>query len=146
MKKIVFVFVLGFFLVSCGGNEASNQGLEVVSTFPDGSVKVDQLIKMTDGEKVAYYKREYYEDGNLHKEGALKNNQMHGVWKSYYKNGLLWSEGEFDEGVRNGFANTFHGNGSRYYEGFYTNNVKDSIWRFWRQDGSFIKEIDYRKK
>lgn len=146
MMRLVQLFFIFLFFVSCQSAEQPKQGVDVVKSYPEGAVKVDQLYEIKDGNKVAVYQREYYEDGSLLKEGPLKNEKMDGFWKSYYNTGILWSEGEFTEGIRNGISNTYHANGNKYYEGHFTNNEKDGIWRFWREDGSFIKEINFSKK
>jgi len=147
MKKQILGLLFIFLLASaCNHSAEPKEGIQVIESYPDGVVKVDQLYEVKDGEKVPYYQREYYDDGILLKEGPLKNGKTDGLWKSYRKDGIVWSEGEFTEGIRNGISNTYHPNGNKYYEGFFTNDVKDSIWRFWREDGSFIKEMDFRKK
>lgn len=146
MMRLVQLFFIFLFFIACQSETSPQQSIDIVESFPSGSVKVDQLYEMHNGKKVAHFQREYYEDGTLLKEGPLKHGKMDGLWKSYYNTGILWSEGEFAEGVRNGISNTYHPNGSKYYEGHFTNNEKDSTWRFWREDGSFIKEIYFSKK
>jgi len=146
MGKIPGLFVVLLWMVGCQNSSMPGQGLEVVSTFPDGSVKVDRMYNTTEGVKVAYYEREYHPGGQLFKEGPLKNDKPDGLWKSYFQNSTLWSEGEFDEGVRNGLTRTYHDNGHLYYEGYYTFGVKDSLWKFWNAEGTLIKEVDFSKK
>ncbi len=146
MKKQLVALVFIILLISaCHHADESKKDIRAIQFFPEGMVKVDQLVEITNGDTVAYFQREYYEDGILLKEGPIKNEKTDGLWKSYRKDGILWSEGEFAQGIRNGISNTYYPNGSKYYEGFFTNNAKDSVWRFWREDGSFIKEIDFRK-
>ena len=146
MRKLPGLFVVLFWLVGCQNNSMPGQGLEVVTTFPDGSVKVDRMYHTPEGVKMAYYEREYHPGGQLFKEGPLKNDKPDGLWKSYFQNSTLWSEGEFNEGVRNGLTRTYHDNGSLYYEGYYTLGVKDSLWKFWNAQGTLIKEVDFSKK
>lgn len=146
MRKIPGLFVVLLWLVGCQNNSMPGQGLEVVTTFPDGSVKVDRMYHTPQGVKMAYYEREYYPGGQLFKEGPLKNDKPDGLWKSYFQNSTLWSEGEFNEGVRNGLTRTYHDNGHLYYEGYYTLGVKDSLWKFWNAEGTLIKEVDFSKK
>lgn len=146
MKSFVGFFFVFVLLMGCSNPpETPERGIEVVQRFSDGSIRIDQMYETHEGKKVAYFQREYKKDGSLYKAGPLKNGKVHGLWKSYYSNGILWSEGAFEEGNRNGISVTYHSNGKKYYQGYFTQNVKDSIWLFWREDGSLIKEVDFRK-
>jgi antitoxin component YwqK of YwqJK toxin-antitoxin module len=146
MRKIFYLLFIFLLFNACQNRSVPNQGLEVVSAFSDGSVKIDRRYTTLNGVKTSNYQREFYNDGQLYKEGPLKNEKPDGLWKSYYQNGTLWSEGEFDQGVRNGISRTFHENGSLYYEGTYDHAKKVGLWKFFRPDGSMIKEIDFPKK
>lgn len=146
MKRIFLYLFIIILYSGCRQTVSPAQGVEVVRTFENGSVKADRLFASENGKNIAYFEREYYETGVLLKEGPLKNGKPDGLWKSYYQNGLLWSEGEFSEGIRNGLTKTYHANGNLYYEGYYTNNTKDSLWQFWNAEGKFVQEIDFSKK
>ena len=46
-------------------------------------------------------------------------------------------------GVNHGKTTTWHENGEKYYEGFYTEGERSGVWKFWDENGEFIKEINY---
>ena len=60
--------------------------------------KPQELFEMTDPKKKLYSKKEYYENGTLKAEGAMKFNpaaidyQKEGLWKNYDESGKLTSQ------------------------------------------------------
>ena len=66
-----------------------------------------------------YMRRNIMKIGNLLKEGALKDNKRHGIWKSYYRDGTKWSEGEFINGKMEGSTTTYYSNGQIRYTGLF---------------------------
>lgn len=160
MKTFIALLLSLTVLISCGhenpNNKTSNNntsqntsksdGEEVISTFPNGFPKLVQSYVITDGKRVAIYEKENFENGNISKEGGIKNNKRHGLWKSFRPDGLLWSEGNFVDGQRDGIAKTYHPNGKKYYDGFYTKGIKSGLWKFYDEKGLIVKEVDYDKK
>lgn len=145
MNKIILILVIAIFAVSCADNNTIET--EILKSYDDGAVHVERDYKTVDDKKLYTYEREYYKDGKLLKEGFLNDKgRRNGVWKSYYRDGVLWSEGNFANGRREGKTMTFFTNGNKYYEGVYANAKKSGIWKFWNEQGEFVKEVDYDKK
>ena len=44
----------------------------------------------------------YYKNGQLEREGNLKNDKKEGLWRYYYENGVLEAEGYWKDGLREG--------------------------------------------
>lgn len=132
---------------ACDNNsnkEKSLVGKEVISRYTNGAAQIERDYKMIDGKRLAVFEWEYYEDGNILKEGPLgATEKRHGTWKSYYRDGILWSEGGFTNGLRQGITVTYHPNGKKYYEGQYNKAQKSGVWKFFKENGEFDYEIDY---
>lgn len=161
MKTIFALFLSLTVLVSCSHENPNNKtsktnntsqnnykadGEEVISTFPNGAQKLVQSYVITNGQRVVIYEKENFENGNISKEGGIKNEKRHGLWKSFRPDGLLWSEGNFEEGLRDGIAKTYHPSGKKYYDGFYTKGKKSGLWKFYDEVGLLVKEVDYENK
>ena len=159
MKFLIVLLTSLVFLSSCGsentdksGNKANttknnlkSSGEEIISSYDSGKPKLIKSFKNDGNKKVAYFEKELYEDGNVLKEGSLKDDKRHGVWKSFRRNGILWSEGDYSEGIRNGITITYHENGKIYYQGQYTSGLKSGIWKFYSKEGQLVKEEDFNK-
>ena len=131
-------------MVSCSDGNTVNT--EVVKSYPDGAIHIEQDYKTKDDIKLYVYEREYYKDGKMLKEGSLnEKGRRNGIWKSYYRDGVVWSEGYFTNGRREGKTITYFTNGNKYYEGEYVKSKKSGIWKFWNEQGEFVKEVDYNK-
>ena len=116
---------------------------KVLESFANGSPRLVRVFKEKDGKSDFEYEKEYYEDGNLLKEGPIVDNSKHGIWKSYYRDGTLWSEGEFAKGKREGVTKSYYPNGKIKYEGTFTHGEKSGQWNFYNEDGSFDKMATY---
>ncbi|MFK5856971.1 MAG: hypothetical protein QM503_12640 [Bacteroidota bacterium] len=148
MNKIVLVLMIAVFFTACGGDSSSNpERTDIISSYANGQPQMERDFKMNDGKRLAVYEREYYEDGNLLKEGPLSiNEKRDGLWKSYYRDGVLWSEGEYNNGVREGKTVTYFANGKKYYEGQFVKAQKSGLWKFYNEDGEFVNETIYDTK
>lgn len=144
-KVVLFSIAIGIFFTACNGNFGKRSGdTEVISFYVNDQPQLERDYKMVDGKRMAIYEREYYEDGKLLKEGALSNNEKRdGLWKSFYRDGVLWSEGSYDDGMREGKTITYFPNGNKYYEGQFAQSKKVGVWKFWKEDGTFEKEINF---
>lgn len=149
MKKVILFMAVAAILAACGNGETKKTlvGKDVISRYTNGAVQIERDYKMIDGKRLAVYEWEYYEDGNILKEGPLSSNEKRdGEWKSYYRDGKLWSEGDYNDGVREGKTITYHPNGNKYYEGSFRRAQKTGIWKFYKENGEFDYEIDYDKR
>lgn len=148
MNKVVLISIVAIFFAAGNSCNSGNslEGTEVLSSYANGTPQMERDYKMIDGKRLAVYEREYYEDGNLLKEGRLSSAEKRdGYWKSYYRDGVLWSEGNYIVGIREGKTITYFANGNKYYEGQFAKAKKVGVWKFWTEDGKFDKEIDFDK-
>ncbi len=145
MKNFVLLVATVIVLASCGGNINSiKEGKEVIARYTNGGTQIEREYKAIEGKRVAVYEWEYYEDGNVLKEGALgENEKRHGLWKAYFRNGNVWSEGGYENGIRQGITKAYHDNGNLYYEGKFNKAQKTGTWKFYDKNGEFDYEIDY---
>ena len=84
----------------------------------------------------------FYENGNLMKEGLIKNNTEEGEWKYYFDDGKLSSIGHFEKGSRTGNFTRYYDTGQIEQEGQYLNGEISEIKYFYRNGG--IKPYDYK--
>lgn len=147
MKKLVLVLVAGFILVSCGNEEINGVEIEknekVISSYANGTPQIVRAFDETDGMKIAVYEKEYYEDGNLLKEGPMVNERRNGFWKTYYRDGTLWSEGTFDKGMRNDSIKSYYPNGNIKFKGVFENGRQTGLWLFYDEDGKLTENKMY---
>ncbi len=149
MKKLVIILMIASVFAACDSSnkEKSLTGKDVITRYTNGMAQIERDYEMIDGSRIATFEWEYYEDGNVLKEGPLgASEKRHGSWKSYYRDGTLWSEGDFANGLRQGITVTYHDNGNKYYEGQYNKAQKSGVWKFFNKEGEFDYEIDYDKR
>ena len=60
---------------------------------------------------------EHYPNGQLWKEGTLKDGKKHGPYVRYYPNGQLWLKGAFKDGKKHGPYVAYDYNGQLKSEG-----------------------------
>ncbi len=148
MKKVVLILMVAVFFAACGsGNSSKNpERTDVITSYANGLPQIERDFKMIDGKRLAIYEREYYEDGNILKEGPLSvNEKRDGLWKSFYRDGVLWSEGEYQNGVREGKTVTYFANGKKYYEGQFSRAKKTGVWKFYNEQGEFVNDAIFDK-
>lgn len=69
--------------------------------------------------------------------------KRNGEEKFYYPDGTLWSTSTYKDDIRHGKTTSFYENGQLRYMGFYKDGEKSGQWFFYREDGTFEKEINY---
>lgn len=146
MKKFALLIVTVFIIASCGNNtnDQLKEGKEVLTRYTNGGAQIERDYEIIDGKRIAVYEWEYYEDGNVLKEGPLdENEKRHGLWKAFFRNGNVWSEGGYENGIRQGITKTYHDNGKLFYEGEFNKAQKKGVWKFYDENGDFDYEIDY---
>ena len=151
MKKIVLIIMITAIFTACGSDVEKQKGVlskneMVMSQFANGAAQVTWEYGDVDGKRLPVYQREYNEDSTLFKAGPLKGQRREGEWKSYYRDGTLWSENIYKNGLINGKTITYFPNGKKRYEGYFKNASKTGIWKFWNEEGEFVKEVDMDKK
>ena len=149
MNKIVIVVLGMLFLASCSSDGpkkvkvGSNE--EVVSSFAGGSPQIVRVLEEVDGVKIPVYEKEYYEDGNILKEGPVSEYKRNGVWKAYYRNGNLWNEGTYVLGVRNDSIKGYFTDGTLKYQGVFDMGQKTGTWLEYNEQGELIDNKVYMK-
>ncbi len=147
MKKIIIMVIIATVFASCsseGPKEVKvGKSEKVVASFANGTPQIVRELKEVDGKLEAIYEKEYYDDGNLLKEGKISENQRHGEWKAYYRNGNLWNIGGFDHGVRADSISGYYPNGNIKYKGFYKEGQKSGTWEFFDENGKFTEKKIY---
>jgi len=144
------MFVLGVvFLASCSSDGPkkvkvkSNE--EVIVTFADGSPQIVRTFEEVEGEKIPVFEKEYYEDGNILKEGPISENKKNGAWKAYYRNGNLWNEGAYVLGVRNDSIKGYYTDGTIKYKGVFDMGEKTGTWLEYNEQGELVDNKVYMK-
>ena len=125
MKKINILFLLLLLASSCGGH------VFVAEKWENGKDKIVLRIdKGTKEKPEVFYMKAYYPNGNLYKEGLIKDSLEDGVWKSYYASGELKSEGSYTLGKKVGDYTIYYRDGKVEQSGAYEGDsiVKASLY------------------
>ena len=149
MKKAIVIFMIAAMFASCGDDGPKKvelkEGEKIINTFTNGTPQIVREMVEKDGKLEAVYEKEYYEDGNLLKEGPIINNQRDGLWKSYYRSGKLWSEGYYEGGTRNDSIKGYYTNGQLKYVGIFDHGQKTDTWIYYDENGKLIENKVYMK-
>jgi uncharacterized protein YdhG (YjbR/CyaY superfamily) len=70
-------------------------------------LRLDEAGAVTDGKRV-----EYFDDGRVKAEGAMKAGELHGAWRWYRKDGSLLRTGSFRHGEQTGTWQTYDADGN----------------------------------
>ncbi len=162
MKKILTILLMIGFIAACKNStekkettkqtvrQQTETGLKegdvVVEKYASGISRKVQTFKKVNDTLVPVYEKIFYDDGHLSQEGPLKNGKRDGHWKSYYRDGTLWSEGDFVAGVAQGVTITYYPNGNKRYEGEFKDGQKYGNWKFWNENGDFVKNMTFVPK
>lgn len=144
MKKIALIIIIAAVIASCSNDGPKEVKIgkneKQVTSFANGTPQIVREMEEVDGKLEATYEKEYYDDGNLLKEGQIQGNQKHGEWKAYYRSGQLWNIGSYDRGVRIDTIKGYYTNGNLKYVGFYKEGQKSGSWEYFDEDGKFTEE------
>lgn len=77
------------------------------------------------------------------KGGLDKDGKRHGVWKFFDVNGKDRSITTYRHGKRHGHTIVYYPNGMLNYKGEYDNDSTVGEWKFYFQDGSIHKIVNY---
>jgi len=147
MKRFLLIIVVFLVVTSCNDNKIKKVKLgddeQVLEAYANGSPRIVRVVKQKDDKVKFEFEKEYYEDGNLLKEGPIVDNKRDGRWKSYYRDGTLWSEGDYAQGERHGLTKTYFPNGKLRYEGNFKMGIKSGQWNFYDENGTFLKTASF---
>ncbi len=171
MKKIVLILAIAAFMAtSCssgsGEKKPATQKKESVAKPEKVAVQQQDLVKLEPGERAilkytngqpqivlkfvkegdketVVYRKEFFENGQISKEGPMENGQANGAWKSYYKTGEIWSEGSYLKGRNNGPVTAFYKSGKVKYKGQYKNGKRSGVWKFFNERGDLTETKNY---
>ena len=156
IKKILVLLILPAVILSACNNSNENgqkkpkevklkRNEAVVNSYVNGTPQVVRKMEEIDGQKVAVYEKEYYEDGNILKEGPLTNNQRSGEWKIYYRNGQIRNLVNYDNGVLNDTIIGYNENGTLKFKGIFKDGQKTGTWLIFDDNGKFLENRVYMK-
>lgn len=143
IKKLILFLVIGLVIASCSNDGPKEVKIgkkeKIVSAFANETPQIVREFEDKDGAPIAVYEKEYYEDGNLLKEGPIDNNKRHGNWKTYYRSGKTWNELTYYEGTLDDTIKGYYTNGTMKYQGIYNKGQKTGVWLFFDEEGN-LKE------
>ncbi len=163
MKRVLIIIGLATLMAACGNQpekksgESQNSntttsekikaenlkpGEKYVESYANGQPRIVKKMERSGDKLVPSYLTEYFENGQISKEGPYKNGSRNGLWKTYYKSGELWSEIYFKNGQPDSTTTAYYPNGKIRYQGFYTKGQKSGTWKIFKEDGS-IKELKH---
>jgi len=147
MKKLIIFLMAGIIVASCSNDGPKKVQLsdkeKVITSFANGEPQIVRQFEDVEGTPEATYQKEYYDDGNLLKEGPILNNKRHGYWKTYYRNGKLWNESTFSDGMLIDTIKGYYTDGQLKYQGIYKNGQKTGVWLFFDEEGKLTDNKVY---
>lgn len=140
MKKNFIALIAGLFILS-----ACEPALEerVTSKYPTGLPAKIEFYAKTDSAKVLVKETRFFSNGEKESEGAMKNNERHGIWTQWFENGQVWIEESYLEGFKNGDFTVYYPTGKKNYRGSYNYGTPIGQWKFWNEQGQIVKEVEY---
>ena len=155
IKKIFMLLILPAIILSaCNGGENGQKKLKkvrlksnevVVNSYVNGTPQVVRKMEDKDGQKVAVFEKEYYDDGNILKEGPLTDNKRNGKWKIYYRDGQIRNIVNYKNGVLNDTIIGYNENGTLKFRGIFKDGLKSGTWLIYDDNGKFLKNQVYMK-
>ena len=136
MKKIILVLSLILTLASCDAQLTE----KVEVTYPSGQ---PELVLLFDKSGECVRSVEYYESGVVKMEGEIKDGKRNGEWTAYFPDGRVQSHGYFKDDKRAGASIVYWNNGNLRSEGFYTEGKHSGKWKWYDEQGIFLREDDY---
>ncbi len=156
MRKVLVLLILpAVIFTACNSNNDNGQKKPkkvklksnemVINSYVNGTPHVVRKMEEKDGQKVPVYEKEYYEDGNILKEGPLTNNQRSGKWKIYYRSGQIRNLVNYDNGVLNDTIIGYNENGTLKFRGIFKSGEKTGTWLIYDDNGKFLENRVYMK-
>lgn len=136
MKKLFLFLIIVSSLCACQPKLTET----VEESYPSGQPKSVRVLNKS-GDCVKEIK--YYETGQVKMEGAIKDGQREGEWKSFFSDGRTQSTGFFKDGERTGAATVYYSNGNLMSEGFYKDGKHSGHWKWYDEQGNLLREEDY---
>ena len=85
---------------------------------------------------------EWYENGQKKSEQNFKNYWPDGKWTEWYENGQIKLEGNYNSNKRDGKWTEWYENAQKSIQGNYKNGLKDGKWSYWNEKS---KKTDIKK-
>ena len=139
MKKLVILFTLILFIISCGEKVRE----EILERYDNGKKK-DIIYFTGRNNNIKIVKQIfYYENGQIEIKANFKDGKQDGKLTSYHENGWLKQEGTFKDGKQDGKSIFYNEDGSIRKEEMYKNGKENGKWveyhknRQIKQEGNF---------
>lgn len=84
-------------------------------------------------------------DSIMIQEIFWRDSVLDGDWRDYYPNGQLKWKGNYINGKLQGDVEAYHTNGKLQYQGQYNGSFKNGVWKYYNQDGGFVRAITYKR-
>jgi antitoxin component YwqK of YwqJK toxin-antitoxin module len=162
MKRLISIFLFGSILQGAIAQEIkishydvnyfqSGSNFELKDQLANGIYKVyyDSLKTILDySAEINNQKRVntwtwFYETGIKKREITYEDGRYNGQVISYYPNGQKSVEMSFSGGVQNGLITRWFSSGIKKLEGSYLSANPSGVWKYWKEDGSLLKEVQH---
>lgn len=89
--------------------------------------------------------RQFFSDGAIRSEGAMRNGRREGLWRFYFANGLPQVEATYLHGREQGAYTVYRESGIPYYRGQYVDGRRVGTWELYNEEGTLTSTQDYGK-
>ena len=108
----------------------------VIEEFEPGTPKLEYTFSGTD--TLNRQETEYHPNGQIFKQGPVKNGLREGEWKAWYQDGTLWSIQNFKAGLKEGENRVWYENGILRFEGGFKEDRRFGNWVFYDMEGDTV--------
>ena len=102
LNGLISIFVMG-----CSNDQPRKEA--IITKYSNGSTKSEKFFQ--EGDTIDYKEKDYYPNGRLQIEYAIKNNKLHGSSRLFYMNGSKEWEGFWYNGEKIGHFKYFDSTG-----------------------------------
>ena len=135
MKKLVILFTLILFIISCGEKVRE----DITERYNDGQKKVLVKYKGEGSNEEIVNRTFYYESGKIEKENNYKNGKLDGIEYLYDENGQISLERKYKDGEKWDGRWTIYDDMYKL-EGNYKEGKRDGLWNSWYMNGKKFRE------
>ena len=141
--KISFFFVLLSFM-ACGSNHNPNtDDTKIIKAYFNDSITPRIIWEYAVDDSSTILVSHFYKNGNLHMKGDIAGGVRDGKWIAWDDQGRMLSTGHYKDGFENGMWTVWFPNGQKRYEGLFKDGKRNGVWKFYDDQGSLLKEIEY---
>ena len=153
MKKLLLILLCLPLLFGCGSqsSQESEENLSEYSFENTRRVKMGELSKVTENNKIRYYKGEpfngeayiNYASGARKSTHNFMRGKLNGLFMSWYESGELLMQYNFKDNLQHGISKEYYKNGQLKAELNYQNGKMDGLCLIFHENGELKSHVNF---